>query len=217
MESTDNSENDLARLLPFVSPRYCSTPFPAYRFIPGRNPHPTANPEGHSYRAPGSPIESISLVFPAEWAKSRDYLYGCDLYNHAYWWEAHEAWEGQWQLTDKTGIQGRFLQGLIQASACHLKRFVRHEKGVERLCRTSLEYLRAVVDETSEEIFMGLDLAAFVAKFEAYYDTGDAGSSITLDHDSRGYPYLRLDPERPDASAGHSARAEWSNRHAPPN
>ncbi|MCH8147475.1 MAG: DUF309 domain-containing protein [Planctomycetes bacterium] len=202
MESTDNPENELVRLLPFVSPRYCSTPFPAYRFISGRNPHPTADPEGHSYHAPGSPTESISLVIPAEWAKSSDYLYGCDLYNHAYWWEAHEAWEGQWQLTDKTGIQGRFLQGLIQVSACHLKRFVRHAKGVERLRRRSLEYLRAVVDETTDVIFMGLDLAAFVARFEAYYDTRDARANITLDHDSRAYPYLRL--EGPDLSASTS-------------
>ena len=95
-------------------------------------------------------------VSPAEWAKSIDYLYGCDLYNHAYWWEAHEAWEGLWQLTDKTGIQGRFFQGLIQASACHLKRLVGHANGVERLGRTSLGYLRAVVEKTTGATYMGL-------------------------------------------------------------
>ena len=130
MVSSDNLEDDLAQLLEFVAPRYCDTPFPAYRFIPGRSPHPTADSRGHSYRVPGSPSPAVTLVSPSEWARSIDYLYGCDLYNHAYWWEAHEAWEGLWQLTDKAGIQGRFLQGLIQASACHLKRFVRQAKGL---------------------------------------------------------------------------------------
>ncbi len=204
MVSSDNLEDDLAPLLEFVAPRYCGTPFPAYRFIPGRSPHPTADPRGHSYQAPGSPSESISLVSPAEWARSIDYLYGCDLYNHAYWWEAHEAWEGLWQLTDKTGIQGRFFQGLIQASACHLKRFVGHAKGVERLRRTSLGYLRAVVDKTTGATYMGLDLVAFVRDFEAYHHTRGARSDMPLDHDSRAYPYLRLDGPGPYASTSQS-------------
>lgn len=191
MESPGNLENDDARPLLLAAPRYCDTPFPAYRFVPGRNPHPTSDPRGHSYQVPGSASESISLMAPAEWARSVDYLYGCDLYNHAYWWEAHEAWEGLWQLTDKAGIQGRFLQGLIQTSACHLKRFVRHAKGVERLRRTSLDYLRAVLDHTAEAAFMGLDLAAFVRDVEAYHDVRGDQSDMT--HDPDGYPYLRLD------------------------
>ena len=204
MESSDNLQNDLAPLLEFVAPRYCDTPFPAYRFVPGRNPHPTTDPRGHSYQEPGSISESISLMLPTEWAQSLDYLYGCDLYNHAYWLEAHEAWEGLWQLTDKTGIQGRFLQGLIQASACHLKRFVRQAKGVERLRRTSLGYLRAVVDHTTDATFMGLNLAAFVRDFEAYNDTCDARSDMTLGHDSRAFPYLRLDGPGPYLSTARS-------------
>ena len=143
-------------------------------------------------------------MLPAEWARSIDYLYGCDLYNHAYWWEAHEAWEGLWQLTDKTGIQGRFLQGLIQASACHLKRFVRHAKGVERLRRTSLGYLRVVVDKTTGATFMGLDLVAFVRDLEAYYHPCGPRSDRALDHHSRTYPYLRLDGPGPCAATSQS-------------
>ena len=193
MASSHHLDDACALPRGFVAPRYCDIPFPSYRFIPGRNPHPTADPRGHSYQAAGTPSRCIPFVSPAEWAKSIDYLYGCDLYNHAYWWEAHEAWEGLWQLTDKGGIQGRFLQGLIQASACHLKRFLGQVNGVERLCRTSLSYLRAVVDKTTGPTFMGLDLVAFVRDFEAYDHTCGARSDMTLDHDSRIYPYLRLD------------------------
>jgi len=131
-------------------------------------------------------------VSPADWAQSIDYLYGCDLYNHAYWWEAHEAWEGLWQLTDKGGIQGRFLKGLIQASACHLKRFLGHANGVERLRRTSLSYMRAVVDEVDRKSYMGLDLVAFVSRLDAYHDARDACKEMRNSHYPPNYPYLRL-------------------------
>ena len=30
-------------------PRYTRRPFPAYRFVPGKAPHPTCDPDGHSY------------------------------------------------------------------------------------------------------------------------------------------------------------------------
>ena len=184
--------------------RYCDIPFPSYRFIPGRNPHPTADPRGHSYQAPGSPSRSICWVSPADWAQSIDYLYGCDLYNHAYWWEAHEAWEGLWQLTDKGGIQGRFLKGLIQASACHLKRFLGQVNGVERLRRTSLSYLHAVVDRVDGKPYMGLDLVAFVSRLEAYHDTCAARKETGNRHDQPNYPYLLLGGRTPRESAPRS-------------
>ena len=45
----------------------------------------------------GVPLPTAVCVSPENWAKSHDHLYGC-LYNHAYWWEAREVWEGLWQL-----------------------------------------------------------------------------------------------------------------------
>lgn len=180
----------------FAARRYCDTIFPAYRFVPGRDPHPTSDTRGHSYHPPGTPVPSVTYVPPGEWKTSTDYLFGCDLYNHAYWWEAHEAWEGLWQLTDKKAVQGRFLQGLIQASACHLKRFLGGVPGVERLSRTSLTYLHGVIDELNGELngepFMGLDLVAFVAQLEAYYATFDARSEMKDNHDPSRYPYVCL-------------------------
>jgi hypothetical protein len=29
------------------------------------------------------------------------FLWGLDLFNHYYYWEAHEAWEGLWQVADR--------------------------------------------------------------------------------------------------------------------
>ena len=66
-------------------------PFPAYAYHPGRTPHPTRDPEGHSY---GMVHDVPQPPNPEDWRACGDYLYGVDLFNHGYYWEAHEAWEG---------------------------------------------------------------------------------------------------------------------------
>ena len=182
MASLSNRDDNQRVLAAFAAPRYSTISFPDYRFIPGQNPRPIAE----------TPGPSAALVSPQAWINSPEYLYGCDLYNHAYWWEAHEAWEGLWRLAGKGGVQGRFLQGLIQASACHLKRFVGHVKGVERLRRSSLGYLRMILEDMDGESYMGLDLVAFVKHFETYYRGCDSPSETRNEHDPRRYPYLCL-------------------------
>lgn len=172
------------------APRYCDVAFPPYRFVPGRNPHPTAHPEGHSYVPPGASHPRVDYVPPERWHESVDYLYGCDLYNHAYWWEAHEAWEGLWQLTDKKGCQGLFLQGLIQASACHLKLFLGHMRGVARLRDSAVRNLRAGTRDLDVGPYMGLDYEAFLSRFARYY-VSDDGTKRTR-HDLAIFPYVLL-------------------------
>lgn len=173
-------------------PRYCDLSFPPYRFVPGRNPHPTAHPDGHSYEPPGTNHEPVEYVSPEGWALSPDYLYGADLYNHAYWWEAHEAWEGLWQLTDKSGTQGYFLQGIIQVAACHLKLYIGHRDGVERLLASSLGYLRRVAEGDGFSHFMGLNLVDFIEAVHHYYTVSVDKASMRTEHDLQKYPYLTL-------------------------
>jgi hypothetical protein len=172
--------------------RYCDVPFPSYRFVPGRNAHPTADPRGHSYHPPGFAAAKVNRVSAERWIDSAEYLYGCDLYNHAYWWEAHEAWEGLWHLTDKAGVQGRFLQGLIQASACHLKRYMGHADGVRRLRQSSMGHLQFVAERLEGYLYMGLALVPFMGRFEAYYETPPVGPTASNYHDAKSYPYLIL-------------------------
>lgn len=181
------SQESVPPLEPRLSARrYCDQPFPRYRFIPGQFPHPTAHPDGHSYGAAHAAV----FVPPERWAESVDYLYGCDLYNHAFWWEAHESWEGLWQLTDKKAPQGRFLQGLIQVAACHLKLHVRHPRGVERLCRTSAEHLVASMTGSAGDPFMGLKVRTWLADVQAYYETVTGRQEPA--HDPEHYPYIIL-------------------------
>ena len=126
------------------------------------------------------------------WSRSADYLYGCDLYNHAYWWEAHEAWEGLWQLTDKGGVQGQFLQGLIQVTASQLKIFSGQPAGPARLRETSLGYLRRARAGTDSETYMGLDLARFIESVEAYWRLAIDAAGSTPRHEPASYPYIHL-------------------------
>ena len=113
--------------------RYSQHPFPEYRFIPGKTPHPTRDPGGHSRgRDDAEPLEQFD---PLYWHNSEAYLYGVDLYNHGYWWEAHECWIAAGKNT-QTGL---FLQGLIQVAAGCLKKHQGHEDAGRRLAFEGME------------------------------------------------------------------------------
>jgi hypothetical protein len=127
---------------------------------------------------------------PESWAQSDDYLYGCDLYNHTYWWEAHEAWEGLWQQTNKAGGQGQFLQTLIQAGACHLKIDLAKPEGVSSLLASSRGHYKQVLQAVGEAPYMGLDHLRWFGQFVTYVE--DQLRSADLRHDPERYPFIRL-------------------------
>src|SRR5262245_4846701 len=58
-------------------------PFPLDAYLPGRSPHPNRDPR----RLPSEPSPPPD---PADWRACRAYMYGIDLFNHGYYWEAHE-------------------------------------------------------------------------------------------------------------------------------
>ena len=141
-------------------PRYTQAAFPAYRYVPGRGAHPRRDPGGHSY---GRPEPHATPLDPAEWAQSNVYLYAVDLYNFAYWWEAHECFEVLWHQTDKVGPLGNLLQGVIQIAAGNLKRFMAAESAAQKLGARGLVRLAGVPSP-----FLGLDVRGFEAEARAY-------------------------------------------------
>ena len=87
--------------------------FPAYAYLPGRQPHPVRDPAGHSYGiSAGAAVASL---------EAEELLWGHDLFNHGYYWEAHEAWEGLWQTADKRSPLRNLLKGLILCAAAGVK------------------------------------------------------------------------------------------------
>src|SRR5688500_11645065 len=93
-------------------------PLPPYAFVPGRGPHPVSDPRGHSYnRAPERPAP----IDPERWQQSQPYLFGFDLVNRGFYWEAHEVWEGLWHACGRSGPTADLLKGLIQLAAAGVK------------------------------------------------------------------------------------------------
>jgi uncharacterized protein len=136
-----------------LPPRYSHLPLPAYRFLPGSAPHPRRDPRGHSY---GLPEPRCAPLDPGAWASSELYLHAVDLYNHAYWWECHEALEALWRAAGRGTEQGIFLQGLIQIAASQLKRRAGAPGAARSLSARGLQRLARAPSP-----YMGLDVRAF--------------------------------------------------------
>ena len=168
-------------------PRYApERALPPYAFVPGRDPHPTRDPRGHSFgQEEGGHDEGGAAWLPPErWSENGDYLFGVDLYNDGYLWEAHEAWEGLWHRAKHDGDQADHLQGLIQCAAACLKIAMEQPRGLETLSRLGTEKLERVA-RAHGGTYMGLDLFDFVASMRAF-----AASSPTS---ADGRPRIFLD------------------------
>ena len=70
-----------------------SRELPSYAYRPGL-PHPRNDPRGHSRGAlrPAAP-----RFEEHRWGECEEYLWGIDLFNRGFHWEAHEAWEVLWR------------------------------------------------------------------------------------------------------------------------
>jgi len=136
--------------------RYAKRPLPAYRYIPfqgsATRPHPRNDPAGHSYHASEEYLPNFTAD---DWPDCELYLYGIDLFNHGYWWEAHEALEDVWLAAGGRETRcGLFVQGLIQLSAAQLKRETGIQRGAQSLTAAACEKLAA-----AEGIYLGIEVA----------------------------------------------------------
>jgi len=146
--------------------RYSPRPLPAYRYVPGLHPHPVRDPRGHSYE----PMLTFNRHAPwnaDEWRLLDDWLYGVDLFNRFYFWEAHEAWEGLWAAAERDSAPSLLLQGLIQIAAALLKAHMGVLAGARRLSAEGVEKLRCAA--AVQPTVLGLDLGETAARFAAYF------------------------------------------------
>jgi hypothetical protein len=151
-------------------PRYSARPLPPYRFIPGETPHPTRDPGGHSRAGTPSPLEPWN---PDEWRTLDAWRWAVDLFNYAYWWEAHEALEGLWHAAGRTTPPARFTQSLVHLSAALLNRRRGHAAAARRQAARALRGLRAA--RALGPVVMGIDLARLSGDVRvAFADDGPA-------------------------------------------
>lgn len=149
-----------------TAPRYYpNRPFPAYRYVPGLQPHPIRDRAGHSYQ------QSTSIQHapwdPAAWRTLAEWLFGVDLFNAFFFWEAHESWEGLWAAKPRDSVPARLLQGLIQVAAALLKIHLGSLAGAATLSRAGLDKMAATA--AAAPTLLGLDVRATLALFTHYF------------------------------------------------
>lgn len=135
-------------------------PLPPYSYVTGRFPHPTRDPAGHSF---GRAAHQPPPIAPDRWRQSRDYLAGCDLFNHGYYWEAHEMWEGLWHACGRRGPTADFIKALIKLAAAGVKAREGRPGGVARHAARAAELLESVRARTTEASYLGLDVDRLIA------------------------------------------------------
>src|SRR5260370_41482327 len=116
---------------------------------------------GHSYGVHVQRAASPDLLY---WQKSPCYLRGVDLFNHGYYWEAHEAWEALWHACHRSGATADFLKGLIKLAAAGVKARQRVPEGVRGHARRAAELFRGTTQTMAEgeRRYMGLPLADLI-------------------------------------------------------
>lgn len=175
-------------------PRYLAdAEFPPYTFVPGQTPHPVRDPAGHQYGQPEEPLECV----PEPWSECREFLYGVDLFNHGYYWEAHEAWEAVWHAAGRSGPMGALLKGLIKLAAAGVKTREGSRTGRQRHCRRAAELFREAacdqenVGQDMAAIVMGLPVGPLAMRAdEAARDRTPVASGD--EHPPRVFPFLIL-------------------------
>jgi len=134
-------------------------PLPAAAFVPGRAG--AVRPSGETLVVSGHTLP------PESWGENEAWLFGADLWNHGFLWEAHEVWERLWRAPFDAR-QAEFLRGLIQCAAAGLKVAVG-----DRDAATSLADKGTLRIETvAVTRYMGLDALAFAAQFRAWARSG---------------------------------------------
>lgn len=141
-------------------PRRVSLALPAYRYIPGQNPHPIQNEDGHLF---GQPL----LNCDTQASRCQLWGFGLDLFDHHYMWEAHEVWERLWHFHRQESDRANLIQGLILAAASCLK----WDMGAEPQSRRLLNRARLKVPN-QDGISVGIDFHASLNSVEQYLATG---------------------------------------------
>jgi predicted metal-dependent hydrolase len=143
-------------------------PLPPYAYVPGHFPHPYSDPLGHSYQQPAPQPPPPD---PARWADCRVYLQAVDLFNHGYYWEAHEAWEALWHACGRHGVLADFFKGLIQLAVSGVKIREGRPEGVrahaERAAQLFMDVVKAVPEEKGWMGLVPADLAVAAASIAA--------------------------------------------------
>ena len=156
-------------------PRYCpQRELPPYSYVTGLVPHPTSDPRGHSF---GHHEPQPDPLTEASCRANETYLYGLDLFNHGFYWEAHEAWEALWHASGRAGQTADFLKGLIKLAAAGVKARESRAAGVRQHAERAAELLRGASTNHLTMFGLRVDLLSSAAAEIAERSSELAGDS----------------------------------------
>src|SRR2546423_1345886 len=148
-----NPDSAISRFVP-------EQPLPPYSYVPGRFPHPTSDPAGHSY---GVEPPKLAPFDPSAWQHHKTYLYGIDLFNYQYYWESHVEFESLWLACGRSGATADFLKGLIKLAAAGVKHLEGKPQGVKSHAGRAAGHWREVARRPGgAEPFLGFRLPELI-------------------------------------------------------
>lgn len=109
-----------------------------------------------------------------DWQRHPAFLWGLDLYNHGYPWEAHVAWESLWLHAPRGSVVRDMLQALIQCAAAVVHARDGRATGHARLTERALERLAEVRARAGSRC-LGIDIDALAQALGAYRHADRAG------------------------------------------
>jgi hypothetical protein len=155
-------------------PRHSLRGMPPYSYVSGHFPHPVSDPLGHMF---GQEKPRPDPLDPDRWFESDVYLYGVDLFNHGFYWEAHEAWESLWLAAGRRGPTAIWLKALIKLAAAIVKLregssigALRHALRVQQL----LAELKTAAPEVADR-YCGAEIAVVVELTRQVMILGERG------------------------------------------
>ena len=133
-------------------------PLPPYSYVTGLYPHPKRDAAGHWFGQESEPLDDFA---PQNWRDCESYLFGIDLFNLGYYWEAHEQWEAVWVAARRRGERdvALFLNGLIKLAAAGVKAREGRVNGVRRHARRAAQRLE---ESATQQKILGLDVARLI-------------------------------------------------------
>lgn len=133
--------------------------FPAYRHVPGENLEIQGR-FGHSE-------ESITdLPRPESWRDNTDYLFGVDLFNYAFWYEAHAVWNPVWHRAE--GDYRLFVNGLAIIADAMLLHHMRDLRGLRDQFVLGAGKLTAVLNQEGD-LYMGVNIRHFLRTTDNFF------------------------------------------------
>ena len=127
---------------------------PGQRHVPGSGSMPDK-----------APLEAAKALAPAvtrreTWQDNPAYLYGHDLLDAGFYWEAHEVWEAVWLNCPPNSVERLLLRMLIQRANARLKLVMGRPQAAQRLAEEA-EALRTELQARMDGAvsFMGVNVS----------------------------------------------------------